>query len=158
MDLALLGIVRNYPDKVRQLLLSADDNEIIDALGEINEANRRAGALKRTYGKELEDGERGEDWVVKIGRVSERSYNAPRILAKFADATGLSMLETIGLLQNEGVIEITFGYKKLLAAAVEHDVTLATAQHEIRPGDDADIGKVWKDDYPSYQRIDRGPA
>lgn len=120
------------------------DDRVADALGRILFVERKLGQYRRGLAAESPD-VKGKDYELVTVRRASRSYNTQGLLAKFANATGSgSPLEAIRRLIDSGALRLTWSYRKLLKAAADFDVTIATAKHEIEDGDpEADIGEVW---------------
>lgn len=150
----LLDQVQTFPSAVRELIASAEGNEHIDALGYIRVAEHQAGIERRKYSSEVEAGEAGEVFVVERRREAKRSYNNASLLMKFAEALRMTPIQTIGYLVNNNIVSLTWSITNLRNAARDLDVSMTVAQHEITDGDEADIGEVWVDGYPSYKRIE----
>lgn len=155
MNEVLLREVQNFPSKVKSLLMSAEGDEHIDAIGEIKTAESGITSVRRRAGREVDDGDHGKDWEVKVGRTAVRSYNTMSLLQKIADARDMGMLETIGYLMNLKILKLTWQWTGLKEEIARNDITLVMAAHEIVDGDVADVGEVWKDDYPRYIRIEK---
>ena len=83
----------------------------------------------------------------------EKSYNGPRIIDKFAKAWGSTIFDTLVSLIAMDVVRLDWQFTKLINAAEQYDITIATAQHEITEGDDADIGVYRGKGYPKYEAL-----
>jgi len=147
--------MRTIVPKVKATLLNADgEGEVIDVLGEIREIEKGLAFLRQGSQVEFETGQRGKSWQVVIPVKNERSYNTPRIIKKFAEAIGGTPWQAFVMLLRGDVVRLEWQFKKLLAAAQTYDLTIATAQHEIVEGDDADIGVFPATSYPKYEPIE----
>lgn len=147
--------MRNIVPNVKETLMNADgEGEVIDVLGEIREVEKGLAFLRQGAGVEFDTGQQGKRWKVVVPVKNERSYNTPRLIRKFAEKIGGSSWDAFVMLWKGDVIRLEWQYKKLLAAAHRHDVTVATAQHEIIEGDDADIGVFPATGYPRYESVE----
>lgn len=154
MNEVLLKHVQQFPRTARELILSCEGDEYIDALAEINDAEKGLGSLRRRSSKEASNGDHGTSWAIKVGRKCVRSYNNMSLIVKFADAMNVTVMQAMGQLIASKALRLSWQWTALKKEANEYNVTLAVAHHEILDGDEADVGEVWVDDYPKYERLD----
>lgn len=150
--------LKNLPRYARDMILEADEKELIDVLAEIRATEVALSKERRLAMTEIEKGAEGYEFYVKQGRVANRSYNDSQLLLKVADALSKTPIEAIGFLLNRGILAFNWKWKPpkkggLKDLIQELDLTITTVQHEIESGDEADIGEIWKDASPSFQLI-----
>jgi len=153
MNEVLLKQVRSFPRTTRELIMSCDGDEYIDAIAEIRRVEKSIAGQRSRHAKEASNGDHGKMWRIVIGRKAIRSFNSMSLLTKFADALDKSLLETIGYLMNNKVLTLEWGWSKLKKEANYLNVDLTIAHHEITDGDSADVGEIWIDNYPSYEKL-----
>jgi hypothetical protein len=153
MNAASLRILQAMPTEAKELILSAQGNEIVDALAEIREVEKKLASVRQSAASEVEGHTSGTNWKVEIPRQGQRSFNFATILPKFADAMDASMIAALRGLVDSGALKLSWSVKALEQFAYDHDITLITAPREITDGDLEDIGVVWTDGYPRYERI-----
>ena len=130
------------------------DEDLVDMLGAGNRLEQSMKELRRTAAVELEGGMTGENFRFVQGKESVKTYNSHALLPAFAEATGMSVLETMLYLLQEGAVVLEWKFQKLEALAFKHDVTLTIASHDIEDGDPEHlIGKRWKDGSPTYKPL-----
>jgi len=137
----------------RKMILEAGDKERIDVLSEVRETERGLASERRLAMAEVAGGDMGIDWGVEIGRRCNRTFNSQSLIVKFADASGKGVLETIGYLASVNVLEFKWNWTKLKSLIQVVGIDVTTVQREIESGDDADVGEVWHDGYPSFVRV-----
>ena len=147
--------MRNIVPNVKQTLLAAHgEGEVIDVIGEIREVEKGLASLRQGAAVEFDSGQHGDEWKIVVPAPNVRSYNTPSLVNKFSKAWGATIFDTLRELIKMDVVRLEWQFKKLMNLAQQYDVTIATAQHEIVEGDDADIGVYKGRGYPSYERIE----
>ena len=143
------------PGRIKATLMAAEgEGGALDVVGDIKSIETQLADIRKGAAVEFESGLSGERWRIYVPAPNARSYNTPRLVKKFADALEVTFWDAFVWLFNRDVVRLEWQFKKLLSAANEADVTLATAHHEITDGDDADIGVFKKKGYPSYERVE----
>ena len=151
---AELDTLARFPQLARELLLAqTNDEAIVDVLGSIRSAEVGLADVRKMGASEIEDGTEGERFAFSQSPISKKTYNTHSLLAKFTMAWEAKPLEVIRRLVEMDVIRLSWQYKKLLAAARTAQVNLVTSNNEVLDGDVMiDIGRVWKNGYPSYNK------
>lgn len=143
------------PGRIKATLMAAKgEGEALDVVGDIKSIESQLADIRKGAAVEFESGMAGSRWRIHVPAPNARSYNTPRLVKKFADALEVTFWEAFVWLFKRDVVRLEWQFKKLLSAASEADVTLASAHHEITDGDDADIGVFKKKGYPSYERVE----
>lgn len=154
LDPTLLRQVRDFPKTVRSLAMSAETEEDqVDLLGWVRQTEKETAAVRRSLGSEAHDGDTGQHWRIVRKRVAKRTFNLSSIIPAFADAWQVTPLQALARLHREGAIVFDWKISKVRNLARDAGVTLTTAQREVSDGDEAHIGEVWQDGYPSYEPI-----
>ena len=152
---AKLDALAQFPILARDLLLEVTSDEaMVDVLGSIRSAEIGLAEVRKMGASEITDGTRGDRFSFSQSPVSTKTYNMDSLLAKFILAWGVGPLDVLRRLVEMDVIRLSWQYKKLLAAARTAQVNLITSHNEVSDGDEHDIGRVWKDGYPSYKGIE----
>ena len=152
MNDASLRILQAMPTEAKNLIMSAEGNEIVDALAEIREVERKLADQRRLAASEVEGHTTGVNWKVEIPRKADRTFNFATILPKFADAMDASLIAALRALVDSGALKLSWSITALKKLAYNNGVTLIEAPREITDGDPEDVGVVWKDGYPRYLR------
>ena len=148
--------LNELPNKVRWAIIdAANEADRVDILGTLKSAESRVASERQLAMTEIEKGTKGEIFVVEQGRVGVRSFNSMSLLAKFADRMGVSLLQAIGSLRDQGVLEIKWKWTPFKEAAREYGVEYSTIQREVTDGDEFDVGEIWKNGYPSFKAINK---
>ena len=151
-----LNALALFPIMARDLLLAqTNDQAVVDVLGSIRSAEVGLAEVRKMGASEITDGTRGDRFSFSQSPVSTKTYNMHSLLTKFMQAWEAKPLEVIRRLVEMDVIRLSWQYKKLLAAARTAQVNLITSHNEVSDGDEHDIGRVWKDGYPSYKGIEQ---
>ena len=151
-----LDALAYFPQVARNLLLAQTDDEgIVDVLGSIRSAEVGLADVRKMGASEIEDGTEGERFAFSQSPVSKKTYNTNSLLAKFTMAWEVSPLEVIRRLVDMDVIRLSWQFTKLKKVARWSSVNLITSNNEILDGDEHDIGRVWKNGYPSYVAIEQ---
>ena len=158
MNAASLRILQSIPAEARELIMSATEDEVVDALAEIREVEKKLATIRQTSAAEVEDKTRGVNWEIRVPRQANRSFNFATILPKFADAMDASLIAALRGLVDSGALKLSWSITALKSFAYDHGVTLTEAPREIQEGDPEDVGVVWGDGYPKYQRIIDSPG
>ena len=141
--------------RLRATLLAAEgEGGALDVIGDIKSIETQLADIRKGAAVEFQTGQRGNRWQIYVPEPNARSYNTPRIIRSFAEAIKGSSWDAFVMLWRRDAVRIEWQFKKLLAAANQFDVTIATAQHEITEGDDADIGVYPKKGYPTYKPVE----
>lgn len=149
---ASLRILQGMPREARNLLMAADDSNIVDALAEIREIEKGVASERKLGAAEVEPGQMGKDWSFGQSNVAKRSFNHVTIIRKFAESRDTSMLAALAYLILNDAVRLQWQISKLKPLIRIDNISIETAQHEITEGDSADIGEVWGLGYPTYER------
>jgi len=141
--------------RLKATLLAADgEGEALDVIGDIKSIETQLAGIRKGAAVEFESGMHGERWQIYVPEPNDRSYNTPRLVQKFAQASGESLFDTILLLLREDVIRLSWQWKNLERFTRRLGLSLTIASCEIVDGDDADVGVFPKKGYPSYKRVE----
>lgn len=151
LDSALVT-VRAFPNAAKELIHNAGE-DLVDALAEVYAAERGANAERRLGQAEIQNKDTGTTHVVKVGRTATRSFNTPRLITRFADVQGVSPLAALTYLVQLDVVRINWQWTKLKDLMSELEMAVTVQPSEIVHGDDADVGEVWKDTAPQYNKV-----
>ncbi|MEN8233751.1 MAG: hypothetical protein ABFR89_02370 [Actinomycetota bacterium] len=150
-----LRTLQEIPARAKVMLREAEGEDgVVDLLGEFRAVERGLASLRQTAASELESQTHGRRWKIVVPAPNKRSFNTPRLVAKFSRATGESLFDTIMLLLREKALSISWTWTNLERVADKYDVSLTIARHEITDGDDADVGVVKGRGTPSYEPVD----
>ena len=151
-----LDALAYFPQVARNLLLAQTNDEgIVDVLGTIRSAEVGLAEVRRMGASEIEDDTKGERFSFNQSPVSKKTYNTNSLLAKFTMAWEVPPLEVIRRLVDMDVIRLSWQFTKLKEAARDARVDLITSNNEVSDGDEHDIGRVWKNGYPSYVGVEQ---
>jgi len=141
--------------RIRATLLAAEgEGEALDVVGDIKSIESQLADIRKGAAVEFESGMRGKRWQIYVPEPNARSYNTPRLVQKFSEASGESLFDTILLLLRQDVIRLSWQWKNLERFSRTLGMSLTLASCEITDGDDADIGVFPKKGYPSYKRVE----
>ena len=148
--------LNTVPGLVKQAILEAEGDELIDVLGTANSIQSQIGVIKRNAASEVSDGDHGDKWRFEQGRKANRSYNTNGMLATLRDELGFEELQHVLIfLLNRDVIRINWQWSKLQKLTKEFNLDLKVARNEVVDGDpEYDMGEWWSAASPSYEVID----
>lgn len=147
--------LNTVPGLVKQAILEAEDDELIDVLGTANSIQSQIGDIKRTAAAEVSDGDHGKAWAFEQGRKAERSYNTQGLFTRLLEEIDVEDLpHLIVWLMGRDVIRLSWQWTPLLKLIKEFNLDLKITRHEIEDGDpDFEIGEYWKPASPSYKAV-----
>lgn len=115
--------------------------EEADWLGHVDDLIRRLREKRAAVMSELDAPISGEAYRVTASRNAKRSYNTAAIMAHFADQ-GWALKDLL----EADACRLTWRWSELKRAAVQANVALSIAHHEVNDAGDIEeemIGEVW---------------
>lgn len=152
---AALDEIDAFAVRAKQLVLEANDDELVDVLGALNSAQSALGVIKRDAASEVEPDTAGTRWTFEQRMAADRSYNTSGLLAHLMDQFDFTMAQLIPFLVDLGVLRITWQWSKLKELKQKHNLVIHTTNTEISDGDpEWDVGEYWKRGQAKYVPIE----
>jgi len=149
-----LDALGKYPSAVKKAIMQAEGTEdLVDLLAVLRSNRSKVWDYYKQGSSELETGDTGHQYTVKVSKAATRSYNTSSLLLKFGTAFNKPMLETLKILMAHEVITISWSWTNLKKTIRLYDIPMVIVQHEITDGDpDADVGEVWKNQSVTFDK------
>lgn len=119
-----------------------EDSETADYIGRLDKVIRTLQGHRKTIMDELPGPVSGKEYRIVEERYSERSYNTHHLLRSFSSA-GYSIWNLI----DQDILRPQWQWTKMRNLAIQADIGLRIAGHEITDEEADHVGEVWKSRY-----------